>query len=352
MHDTPTENLFWRPLDGRALECTACPARCRLEPGLRGACGGRENLGGVLDTAPAAAHCRTGPIETRALYHFLPGSRALCVCTGGVSPLCFCPGSPQAPRANVPTSTEHATIAAHAREQGCATVALTHDPAMFPEYTLALARACRDQGLRLVASTAGYVGGAARGALFAALDAVQVDLLAFTEPFYYHRVGARLSVVIETLEWLATRGSAWVELTLHLPQTPAEEGQLARHAHWVAETLGRDVPIHLAMPLGMDADRRARGLDPRVRRAREIVRAAGIHHVYAGRLSAHIGAGTYCPGCGRRVIGRDPGGVADWSLDADLDCAHCGSPIRGIFDAPAARVRPDNRPDACLAGCT
>ncbi|MCX5674613.1 MAG: radical SAM protein, partial [Planctomycetota bacterium] len=69
------EAAFWKPADGRAVDCFLCGHRCRIAPGKRGVCRVRENAGGRLETLVygrlIAAH--VDPIEKKPLHHFLPG---------------------------------------------------------------------------------------------------------------------------------------------------------------------------------------------------------------------------------------------------------------------------------------
>ena len=61
--------------------------------------------------------------------------------------------------------------------------------------------------------TAGYIDPAPRREFFAAMDAANVDLKAFTDRFYYKTCGAHLAPVLETLEYVVAETDAWLELT-------------------------------------------------------------------------------------------------------------------------------------------
>ena len=70
------------------------------------------------------------------------------------------------------------------------------------EYAIDVARACHEAGVRTVAVTAGYICPEPRAEFFAAIDAANVDLKAFTERFYRHVCGAELAPVLDTLVYL------------------------------------------------------------------------------------------------------------------------------------------------------
>ena len=66
-------------------------------------------------------------------------------------------------------------------------------------------------------------------------------------------------------------------------------------------------------------------------RAREIARTAGLLYVYTGNVHDEAGGGTYCPGCGARVIGRDWYEITAWNLVRGC-CGCCGPAIAGVFE--------------------
>ena len=72
-----------------------------------------------------------------------------------------------------------------AQETGSRAIAYTYnDPVIFLEYAVDVANAAREQGIRNVAVTAGYISDKAREEFFSAMDAANVDLKAFTDSYY------------------------------------------------------------------------------------------------------------------------------------------------------------------------
>ena len=105
-------------------------------------------------------------------------------------------------------------IADAARRLGCRSVAFTYnDPVIFLEYAVDTARACHDAGLKTVAVTAGYITPEARGEFYADIDAANVDLKGFNQPFYRNLCGGRLADVLDTLVWIKSHTNAWLEVT-------------------------------------------------------------------------------------------------------------------------------------------
>jgi pyruvate formate lyase activating enzyme len=70
-------------------------------------------------------------------------------------------------------------------------------------------------------------------------------------------------------------------------------------------------------------------------RARAIAVGNGLRYVYTGNVRDPVGASTYCPGCGERVIERDGYRIARYRVTDDGHCAGCGAAIVGVFDGAA-----------------
>ncbi len=331
---------YWeQEADGRIL-CTLCPRACRLGDGQAGFCWVRQRRGERL--VNVAWGRPTGfavdPIEKKPLAHFHPGARVLSFGTAGCNLGCrFCQNWDTSKarlddrRAGEDWTPER--VVALARARGVPGVAFTYnDPIIWAEYAIEVAQAARAAGLFTVAVTNGYVSPGAREDFFAAMDAANVDLKAFTEAFYRKITLSHLAPVLETLEWLARDGRVWVEVTnLVIPGQNDAEDETRAMAEWIRDHMGRDVPLHLSAfhpdYKMLDTPRTpARTLT----RAREIARAAGLRHVYTGNVRDPEGDTTYCPRCGERVIERDGFAVERVRMRGDA-CAACGERIAGRF---------------------
>ena len=133
------------------------------------------------------------------------------------------------------------------------------------EYAIDVAAACRAAGVKTVAVTAGYVAPKPRAELFAAMDAANVDLKAFTEDFYAKTCGAHLEPVLETLEYLVRETSVWIEITtLLIPGMNDSEAEIDAMTRWVvrAPRPGRAAPLH-GVPPGLEDARRLGDARPR-----------------------------------------------------------------------------------------
>ena len=67
--------------------------------------------------------------------------------------------------------------------------------------------------MKTVAVTAGYIGEVARPEFFAAMDAANIDLKAFTESFYKRLCTGSLDAVLDTLLYVKQETKTWLEIT-------------------------------------------------------------------------------------------------------------------------------------------
>ena len=327
--------------DGR-IQCDVCPRRCRLSEGQRGLCFVRGRLDDeiVLTTYGRSSGFCIDPIEKKPLNHFLPGTPVLSFGTAGCNLSCrFCQNWDISKSRELDTLQAQAspeTIARAARDMSCRSVAFTYnDPVIFLEYAIDAAAACREQDIRSVAVTAGYVCAEPRSEFFAAMDAANVDLKGFSESFYKNVCAAELGPVLDTLVYLRHETEVWLEITtLLVPDENDSQEELEAMAMWVVENLGHDVPWHFSA-FHPDFKMTHKVATPRgtLERARRIAREAGVRHVYTGNIHDPAGQSTYCSGCDAVLIGRAGYVLSDWNLDADGGCLACGRRCPGVFEA-------------------
>ena len=325
--------------DGR-VQCDACPRACRLHEGQRGFCFVRMREGDrlVLTTYGRSSGFCIDPIEKKPLNHFLPGTSVLSFGTAGCNLGCtFCQNwdiSKAREMDRLMDTASPAALARAARDWDCASVAYTYnDPVVFNEYAVDVAVACRENGTRNVALTAGYVAGDARRDLFAVMDAANVDLKAFTEDFYRRVTGSHLAPVLDTIAYLVHESDVWVELTtLLIPGLNDSEEELRSMFRWVMAELGPDVPHHLT---AFHPDHRLRMIGPTpvstVRRARAVALEEGLHFVYTGNVDDVSGGVTSCLGCGTPLIERDGYTILAYRLTSEGRCPRCGVALPGRF---------------------
>src|SRR3990172_3279806 len=298
---------YWSVQEDGRIQCDVCPRRCRLADGQRGLCFVRARDGEqiVLTSWGRSSGYCIDPIEKKPLNHFLPGTPVLSFGTAGCNLACrFCQNWDISKSREIDTLADAAPpsrIAEAALALGCRSVAFTYnDPVIFLEYAIDVADACREQGIKTVAVTAGYVCPGAREELFAHMDAANVDLKGFTDGFYAKTCAGHLQPVLDTLERLVHETGVWVEVTtLLIPGLNDSDEEIDEETRWFAERLGADVPLHFTA-FHPDWKLRDRPDTPAatLTRAREIALANGLLYVYTGNVHVPAGQSTYCHACG------------------------------------------------------
>jgi pyruvate formate lyase activating enzyme len=312
-----------------------------MHEGQRGLCFVRGVEGGEvrLYTYGRSSGFCVDPIEKKPLNHFLPGSSVLSFGTAGCNLACkFCQNWDMSKSREMDTLADSATpemLANAAKRLGCSSVAYTYnDPVIFMEYAMDVADACREQDVKSVAVTAGYMCAAPRAEFYGHMDAANVDLKAFTESFYRKICGAELGAVLETLEYLKHETNVWFEITtLLIPEENDSDAELDQMTQWIMNKLGPDVPLHFTA-FHPDWKMMDKPSTPpaTLTRARDIAIRNGLHYVYTGNVHDPRGASTYCPSCKTRVIERDWYELGEWRLEAAGACLQCGTKVPGVFN--------------------
>ena len=336
--EAPSEARYYEKLDNRQVRCKLCPRECQVDDLERGYCGVRENRGGTYYTLvygnPCTAHI--DPIEKKPLFHFLPGSAAFSIATVGCNVLCkFCQNweiSQARPDQVRSLDMPPGRVAELAAGNDCRSIAYTYtEPVVFTEYMYDTATAARERGVKSVMISNGYIQAAPMKDLCHVLDAVKIDLKAFTERFYRELVSGELRPVLDTLVLLRDQ-NMWTEVVyLVIPEQNDDAGELAQMCQWIAAELGPETPLHFSR---FHPQYRLTNLPSTpiatLRRARQIAMDSGLEYVYIGNVPGDPGENTHCPGCGKTIIRRIGFRVVEINLDGAA-CSHCGTEIKGVW---------------------
>ncbi len=332
---------YWHQLQDGRLQCDLCPRYCKLRDGQRGLCfvRGRRGETMVLTTYGRSSGFCIDPIEKKPLNHFYPGSKVFSFGTAGCNLACkYCQNWDISKSQEIDTLADSASperIAQAALAHECQSVAFTYnDPVIFHEYAIDVAKACHELDIRTVAVTAGYVCPEPRAEFYRHIDAVNVDLKAFRERFYYKITGSHLKPVLETLEYIKHETNCWLEITtLIIPGENDSDEEIHELTEWVVNTLGPDVPIHFS---AFHPDWKMLDINPTppssLIRARKIAINNGAYYAYTGNIHDHKGSSTYCHQCSNTLIGRDWYTLKEWDLTEKGKCRQCGTICAGYFN--------------------
>ena len=292
--------LWWK--EGSKVECKLCAHRCRISSGKTGICGVRKNESGKLlaTTYGKVSSMGPDPIEKKPLYHFMPGPDILSLGSVGCNFRCdFCQNWSISQEYSLKglRDIEPEQLPSLANLYHCRSLAWTYnEPTIWFEYTLDGAKLAKSAGLGTAYVTNGYMTEEALRELSLYLDAMNIDVKAFTEEFYKKRAGAKLQPVLDTCA-LARKLGIHIEITyLVIPGQNDDPGELRRFVKWVRDDLGDATPVHFSR-FHPDYNFRSTRSTPMetLRLAHHMAREEGLKFVYLGNVAHCDEENTYCP---------------------------------------------------------
>jgi pyruvate formate lyase activating enzyme len=320
------------------VRCKLCPRECVVADRERGQCGVRENRNGEYVTLVYSRPCSlaSDPIEKKPLFHFIPGTTALSLATAGCNIECkFCQNwqisqfLPEQVRSIYMPPEQVVSTAVRNKDK---TIAYTYsEPVIFYEYMYDIAKTGKARGVRSVMISNGYIQEKPLRDLCKQLDAVKIDLKAFTEKFYRDSCSGELKPVLDALEVLKNIG-IWFELVvLIVPTLNDSEDEIRQMAKWVVKNLGPDVPMHFTR---FHPTYKIKNLPVTPRKTLEMARSVaateGVKFAYIGNMPGHKWESTYCPKCGEKIISRY-GYFIQFNKLSNGACPKCGERIPGVW---------------------
>ncbi len=327
------EASFWSR-EGDKVRCSLCPHGCAIADGKRGLCGVRENRKGTLYTLiyGKASSIHPDPIEKKPLYHFKPGTTAISFGSIGCNLSCLHCQNWSISKAKYGqielTDVTPEDVVRHAEDAGAKSVSWTYnEPTIWHEFTTVASRAAHEAGLNTNYVTNGYINEEPLRELAGVIDAMNIDVKAFSEGFYKRVCGGRLAPVLRTCE-VAREIGIHIELTyLVIPKHNDEEAEISGFCRWVTDSLGKDVPVHFS---AFHPDYRLTNVPKTSEKilsgAYDLAKKAGLEFVYLGNIWAGDRDDTYCPRCGTKVIDREGFWIRETKLKGDR-CGDCGAPL-------------------------
>ena len=240
---------FWQEAGGHTVSCLLCPHNCRIPDGKCGICRVRENSGGKLYAASygLVSSLALDPIEKKPLDFFHPGSQILSVGGFGCNFHCpFCQNSHislEYDQAGGELLTPEDILGAAKRTvpKGNIGVAYTYnEPFIGYEFVYDCAKMVHEAGLKNVIVTNGFINEKALYELLPFIDAMNIDLKAFT-PEFYRKIGGDLEAVKKTITKAFTNCHLEVT-TLVIPGENEED--IPAIAEWLAG-LSTELPFHI-----------------------------------------------------------------------------------------------------------
>lgn len=323
----------------RGVRCMICPNECTLKEGELSDCRNRiaknDKLYTIAYGNPCAVH--VDPIEKKPLYHFLPESRSFSIATAGCNLACLNCQNYTISQTS-PTKTRNYDlmpdkVVEKAITNNCKSIAYTYsEPITFYEYTYDTSKIAKQQGIKNVLVSAGYINEGPLRKLAKVVDAANIDLKSFDDSIYLKLNSGKLQPVLNTLKTLKDEG-VWLEITnLVVPGWTDSETMIREMCQWLYANGFEDSPLHFSRFQPMY---KLTQLPPTpvsvLRKVREIALHEGLKYVYIGNVPNTEAENTYCPNCHEVVIERRGYRIMNKNLESG-HCINCNTTIPGIWN--------------------
>ena len=332
------EALYYKQINDN-VQCELCPHKCSLAPDDRGICRTRVNKDGKLYSLAYGNPCsvHVDPIEKKPLFHFLPSSSIFSIATAGCNLRCLNCQNWQISQFQPEETNNYdlmpETVVNAAIQKNCKSIAYTYsEPVIFYEYMYDTSKIAKQQGLKNVMVTAGYINEKPFRDLCKVIDAANIDLKGFSEKIYNKLNGATLEPILNTLK-IAKEEKLWFEMTNLIVPTWTDNLDMIREmCQWLHKNGLDDYPLHLSRFSPMYKLTHIQPTPINVlNNARKIAMDEGLKYVYIGNVPGTEAENTFCPRCGRIVIGRKGYLITEKNL-SNGNCKFCGYKIAGVWN--------------------
>ncbi|TYT20976.1 AmmeMemoRadiSam system radical SAM enzyme [Dictyoglomus thermophilum] len=326
------EALYYQRLENQKVQCLLCPHHCIIAPGKRGICGVRENIEGTLYSLVygKASSIALDPIEKKPLYHFYPGSAILSIGTVGCNFKCpFCQNwsiSQVTPEDIFLEEVDKDLLLGLALKNGSIGISYTYnEPFIWYEFVLDVAKYFKENNLKNVLVTNGFVEVEPFLEMAPYIDAMNIDIKSINEEFYRNLCKGSLKNVKKIIEIAYSKG-IHIELTnLIIPGYNDSKEEIIALIDYVA-SISPDIPLHFTRyfpaykftvpPTPIEILRFA------YKEARK-----KLNFVYLGNIWDVEGSTTFCPKCGKDLIVREGYFIRKNLLKTSNICPYCDTSI-------------------------
>lgn len=298
------EAKYYKKGDNNEVYCVLCPHYCKIADGDLGKCRVRKNKNGTLYTINYGkiTSYNYDPIEKKPLYHFYPGSNIFSVGSFGCNLACdFCQNWQIVYDESLMMDISDDDIISLTKAKDSIGIAFTYnEPSIWYEYIFNLSKKVRDEGLKNIMVTNGYINEEPLRELLPYIDAMNIDLKSIENSFYKSFCQGSIEPVIRTIE--IAYSLTHVEVTtLLIDGENSSLEEIERLAEKIAN-IDPSIPLHLSryfpaykmktLPTSIETLRSARDIAKRY-----------LDYVYVGNVWG-VDNNSYCPKCNTKLVDR------------------------------------------------
>lgn len=325
------EALFYEVL-GDKISCKLCPHSCFIKANEHGKCNVRTHRDGKLYTINYGemTSAARDPIEKKPLYHFKPGSNILSVGSFGCNFTCgFCQNHSisQGIARSEYIPPEKLVEMCESLEDNIGIAFTYNEPSIWYEYIYHSSKLLKEKmkDIKIVLVTNGYIKEEPLKMLLPFVDAMNIDLKAFTNKYYKDICGGSVTPVMDTIK-IASKECHIEVTTLLVSGENGSSEEITEIASFIA-SVNKDIPLHLSRYYpSYKMDNPATKVE--VMFEDRDISKKHLNYLYLGNVSGTDNS-TYCPKCSYKLIERD-GYHVHVNIN-DSICPKCGYKINIIL---------------------
>lgn len=318
--------LYYEKTDDAKVICRLCPAECRLTDGKAGICQCRFNRGGelVTDNYGELVTIAIDPIEKKPLYHYYPSRDILSTGANGCNLGCV--------HCQNWTISQEKVKTMFVSPQDLVTTAIRHDsigiaftytePLIWYEYLMDTAPLMRDNNLKVVLVTNGYINRQPLEQLLPFVNAANVDLKSIRAEHYKKVCKGKLQPVLDSIKTFFEAGVHLEITNLLIPGMNDSDDDIKDLVSFVTSLSDR-IPLHFSAyhpdyklmvpPTPIETLQKARRIATKT-----------LKYVYLGNVAIEEGSNTNCSECGHLLVQRNRYACSVKGLTGTR-CSNCGS---------------------------
>lgn len=240
------EAYFYKK-SGDATICILCPHKCLTRNNEIGICGVRKNIDGKLYSTNYGklSSINLDPIEKKPLKRFMQSTRTLSVGSSGCNLSClFCQNYHVAKEMPMTVYRTPQAIVNLAIEYDIPSISFTYnEPIISYEFVLDTAILAKENGIKCILVTNGYVEVDPLMRLIEYIDAMNIDLKTISNEKYKKVCNGALEPVKRTIK-IAHNFSHIEVTTLLVTGMNDNEAELEEMFMWLAD-IDKNIPIHV-----------------------------------------------------------------------------------------------------------
>ena len=241
--------LFWENTkDQSSIKCTLCPNFCLIQQNQTGICRKRKNIQSQLYTTNYGETITIAidPMRKKPLYHFHPNENILSIGANSCNLSCkFCQNYTSSQMQCKTIRITPTELINSCTKNNVKHIAFTYtEPFTWFEYIYDTAILLKENNISVVLITNGYVNPQPLNQILPYIDAMNIDLKAFSNEFYQTQCNATLEPVLNTIRTAATK--THIEITLLLIETLNDDTELLDQMFTFIRDINPEIPLHIS----------------------------------------------------------------------------------------------------------